>query len=58
MGFDTSKIAMLNELENTMSFDDVVLSYNGKEVKREELRTFAVKAKASPGWEGYVNLKN
>lgn len=57
MGFDTSKIAMLNELESTMNFDDVVLSYNGKEVKREELRKFAVKAKASPGWEGYVNLQ-
>ena len=58
MGFDTSKIAMLNELEAIIKDEKVELTYNNTLMQRHDLLQFATKAIASPGWEGYVNLKN
>lgn len=55
MGFDTNKIAMLKELDNISRDESVQLSWNGIQINRTKLLNFVIKAKASPGWEGFVN---
>lgn len=58
MGFDTRKIAMLNEIDQLIKKDNILMSWNKKPIIRTSLNNFTIKAKASPGWEGYVNIKN
>lgn len=56
MGFESNKIAMLHELEKSIQTDNISLSWNGKLITISELINFSVKAKASPGWDGYLNI--
>jgi uncharacterized protein (DUF362 family) len=58
MGFDTRKIAMLNEIEQSIKKDNIAVSWNKMSIKGSSLNNFTINAKASPGWEGFVNLKN
>lgn len=55
MGFDTNKIAMLNELDQSIKMESIFLSWNNIPIKKSNLKNYVIKAKASPGWDGYVN---
>jgi len=55
MGFDTTKIAMLHELENKLKNENIHLTWDNCFIERHDLNKYSIKAKASPGWEGFVN---
>ena len=55
MGFDTTKIAMLHELENKLKNENIHLTWDNCFIGRHDLNKYSIKAKASPGWEGFVN---
>jgi hypothetical protein len=55
MGFDTTKITMLHELENKLKNENIHLTWDNCFIERHDLNKYSIKAKASPGWEGFVN---
>ena len=56
MGFDVEKIYLLRSAIEQIKDDENCVYWNGKRISLEDLKTYAVKTKPSPGWEDY--LKN
>lgn len=52
MGFDVEKIYLLRSAIEQIKDDENCVYWNGKRISLEDLKTYAVKTKPSPGWEG------
>jgi len=51
MGFDTSKITMLREIDQLIKTGNISLTWNKNLINCSNLNQFYIKAKAAPGWQ-------